>query len=120
MRGPKPPPTCRQTHSRLTASGDRWDEHDLVTILKGVAVSTEEANVLFVHVDVDEAAKLPVLILDLGGESGKCLVDVGEETVEVFGCGVELFAAIGVAGKGGGEHDFNGHQLPPATVSSVS
>src|ERR1700733_2773231 len=105
MRGPKPPLNCRQTCGRLTASGDRRYEHDLVTILKGVAFATEEANVLFVDVDIDEAAKLAVLILDLGGQSGKRLVNVGEKTVEVFGCGVKLFAAIGVTGKGGGEHN---------------
>src|SRR5882757_5473959 len=84
------------------ATRDGGDEHDLVAILEGVGFAAEEANIFVVNVDVDEAAELAVFAFDLGGERREGLVDVGEEAGEILGGGVELFAAIGVAGEGGG------------------
>src|SRR5258708_678446 len=84
------------------AAGDGGDEHDFVAVLEGVGFAAEEANVFVVDVDVDEAAELAVFAFDLGGERGEGLVDVGEEAGEILGGGVEVFAAVGVAGEGGG------------------
>src|SRR3977135_194840 len=86
----------------LSSAGDGGDEHDLVTVLEGVGFAAEEADVFVVDVDVNEAAKLAVFAFDLRGERGEGLVDVGEKAGEILGSGVELFAAIGVAGVGGG------------------
>jgi hypothetical protein len=84
------------------ATGYGGDEHDLVAILEGVGFAAEEADVFVVNVDVDEAAKLAVFAFDLGGESRECLVDIGQKACEILGGGVEVFAAIGVAGEGSG------------------
>jgi hypothetical protein len=91
------------------AAGYGGDEHDLVAILEGVGLATEEANIFVVNVDVDEAAELAVFAFDLGGKSRECLIDIGQKASEILGGGVELFAAVGVTGKGGGKGDFDRH-----------
>src|ERR1700750_1302116 len=88
--------------SLFGAAGDGGDEHDLVAVLEGVGFAAEEADVFVVDVDVNEAAEFSVFAFDLGGEGRECLVYGGEKAREIFGGGVELFAAIGVAGEGGG------------------
>ena len=97
----------------LGAAGDGGDEHDLVAVLEGVAFAAKEADVFVIDVDVDEAAELAIFAFDLGGEGWKGLVDVSEEGGEILGGGVEVFAAVGVAGKGGGQRDFDRHYLAP-------
>src|ERR1700716_2778957 len=87
------------------ATRDGGDEHDLVAILEGVGLAAEEADVFVVNVDVDEAAELAVFAFDLRGESRECLVDIGQKASEILSGGVELFAAIRVAGEGGGKGD---------------
>ena len=91
------------------SAGDGGDEHDLVAVLEGVGFAAEEADVFVVDVDVDEAAELAVFAFNLGGESWECLVDVGEEAREIFGGRAEVFAAIGVAGEGGGKGNLDRH-----------
>ena len=44
---------------------DRWDQHDLIAILEGVRIAAKKANVLVIHIDVDEAPQLARFILDL-------------------------------------------------------
>jgi hypothetical protein len=83
-------------------AGDGGDEHDFVAILEGVCVAAEEADVFVVDVDVDELAQLALVVLDLGGERGEGLVELGKEGGQVGGVGVELLLAVGVAGEGGG------------------
>jgi hypothetical protein len=89
------------------------DEHDFVAVLEGVGFAAEEADVFVVDIDVDEAAELSVVAFDLGGERGECLVDISQKAGEVSGGGVEVFAAIGVAGEGCGKGDFDRHFLTP-------
>jgi len=112
-----------QPHCRLVASaaaGDRWDQHDFVAILEGVGLAAEEADVFVVDVDIDETAELAGLVLDLGGERGKVLVDVGDEAGQVRGFAGELFLAVGVANEGGRENDLdrNGSLLIQFSVFS--
>ena len=90
------------------ATGNGGDEHDLVAILEGVGLASEEADVFVVDVDVDEAAELALLVLDLSGERGEVLVDVGDKRGEVGGLAGEEFLAFGVADKGCGEDDLDG------------
>src|ERR1700723_4697340 len=92
----------------LTAASDRRDQHDLVAVLEGIGLAAEKADVFVVDVDVDEAAKLAVFAFDLRGERRKGLVDVSEEAGEICSGRIEVFAAIGVAGKNGGGRGFFG------------
>ena len=96
------------------ATGYGRDEHDLVAVLEGVGLAAEEADVFVVDVDVDEAAKLAGLVLDLGGEGGEVLVDVGDEAGEISGLAGELFLAFGVADEGGREDDLDGDGGAPS------
>jgi hypothetical protein len=95
----------------LAAAGDRRDQHDFVAILEGVGFAAEEADVFVVDVDVDEAAEFAGFVLDLGGERGEVLVDVGDEAGQVGGFAGELLLAVGVADEGGRENDFDGNGL---------
>jgi hypothetical protein len=91
------------------AAGNGGDEHDLVAVFKLVGVAAEEADVFVVDVDVDEAAELAMLVLDVLGERGVPGVDLGEQAGKVRGGGVEGLLAFRMAGQGGGEDDFDGH-----------
>jgi hypothetical protein len=93
------------------AAGDGGDEHDLVAVFELVGVAAKEADVFVVDVDVDEAAQLAVLVLDVLGERGELGVDLGEQAGEVGGGGVEGLLTFGVAGESGGKNDFDGHYL---------
>lgn len=97
----------------LAATGDGRDEHDLVAILEGVGFAAEEADVLVVDVDVDEAPELALLVLDLAGKRGEVLVDVGDKRGEVCGFAGEELLAVGVADEGGGEDDLDGNRRAP-------
>src|SRR5580698_6908009 len=52
---------CEQ-QCQLATARDRRNEHNLIAILEGVSLSAEEANVLVVDVDIDEAAELTFFI----------------------------------------------------------
>ena len=93
-----------------TAASDGGDEHDLIPILEGVGVAAQEADVFVVDVDVDELSQLAVLVFDLRGQSGEGLVQFSEQRGQVCGVRVELLAAIGVAGEGGGKDYLDGHR----------
>src|SRR5882757_10996239 len=91
-----------QAFSLSRTAGDGGDEHDLVAVLEGVGFAAEEADVFVIDVDVNEAAELAVFAFDLRGEGRECLVDVGEEAGKISRSGIELLAAVGVAGEGSG------------------
>ncbi len=91
------------------ATCDGRNEHDLVAILERVGFAAEKADVFIVDVDVDEPAELAVVVLDLRPQRGKGLLDVSDQPRQIRGGGVELLAAIGVAGESGREHNFDGH-----------
>jgi hypothetical protein len=93
---------------RLASAGDAGNEHDLVAVLEGVGFPAEEADVLVIDIDVDEAAELSGLVLDLGGEGREVLVDVGNQGGQILGLAGELFLAFSVADEGRREDDFDG------------
>jgi len=84
------------------AASDGGDEHYLVAVGELVGVAAEEADVFIVDVDVDEAAELAVLILDVLRERGELGVELGEQAGEVGGLGLKRLLSIGVAGQRGG------------------
>ena len=61
-------------HLSLRSSGDRRYQQDFVSILKCVARTAEEADVLFVHVYVQEAPNLAGFVAQVGLQVGKLLV----------------------------------------------
>src|SRR5271170_6402217 len=87
MDGAPPRANSKERKGRyglVCAACDGWDEHDLVAVT-----------------------------FDLGGKRGECLVDVSQKAGEVSGGGVEVFAAVGVAGEGCGKGYFDRHFLTP-------
>jgi hypothetical protein len=97
----------------LAAAGDGRDEHDLIALLEAIRLAAQEADVLVIDVDVDEAAQLSGLVLDLGGEGRKVLVDIGDERREIGGVRGELLLPVGVADEGGREDDLDGDDGTP-------
>jgi len=91
----------------LAAAGDRRDQHDFIAVLEGVGLAAEEADVFVVDVDVDEAAQLAGLILDLGGERRKGGVDFGDQAREIGSFAGELLLPVGVADEGGRKNDLD-------------
>ncbi len=79
-----------QTHAALfvtisgcLSAGNRRDQHYFVAILKGITLAPQKADVLVVHVDVDEAPQLTGLILDLGRKRREIAVNVLDQRGQV-------------------------------------
>jgi hypothetical protein len=109
----------RQRRGRLAAAGDRRDEHDFVAVLEDVGLAAEKADVFVVDVDVDEAAELAGVVLDLGGERGERAVDLGDQAGQVGGVAGQLLLAIGVPDEGGRENDLDGNGSAPGAEIGV-
>ena len=61
------------------APGDRRHQQHFISILKRVLVSTQKADVFFIHVHIQEAANFPGFIPQMRFEVGKLLVERGKE-----------------------------------------
>ena len=96
---------CAKRYSPSTQgpAGDGGDQHDLVAVFELVGVAAEEADVFVVDVDVDEAAELAVLVLDVLRERGKLGVELGQQAGEVVGLGLKRLLSVGMAGQRGGQ-----------------
>src|SRR5688572_25064874 len=91
----------RRTRIRLTSrlrasatSGDgRHDRHH-VGLLQGRLLTLQEADVLLVHVDVDEAAQLAALVDEAFLETGELPLEVGDDAVHRIAGGLHLGMAL--------------------------
>ncbi len=109
--------TCCLHHSAsslgLAAAGNGRDEHHFVAVLEGVGLAPEKADVFVIDVDVDEAAELARLVLDLEGERGEGGFDLGDKAREIGGFADELLPAVGVADEGGRKNDLDADGSAP-------
>jgi hypothetical protein len=67
------------------AAGDRGYEQNFVSVLESVSRPAQEPNVLFVNVNVEEAADLSGLIAQMGLKFGKLLIENGEQFSKIRG-----------------------------------
>jgi hypothetical protein len=49
----------------VSSASDRRDQHNLVSVLERIRFTTKEADIFIVHIDIDEAAQLAIITLDL-------------------------------------------------------
>src|SRR5687767_6270177 len=78
-----------------TASRDRGHDGDDVGFLERGLLAFEEADVLLVDVDVDEAAELPALVDEPLLEPGELALEVGDHVVYRVAGGSHLGIALG-------------------------
>src|SRR5882757_8776427 len=69
---------CRNA-GLLRAAGNRWHQQHFISVLKCVLGSAEEADIFFVHVDIQEASNLSRLIAQVRLQVRKLLVECGEQ-----------------------------------------
>ena len=95
--------------SSCGTAGDRGDEKDAVAFLHGARFAAEEANVLFVEVDVEDLADLAAFVADVAGERG----ELAGERVESFGDGPgatgNFSRAVGETAECRWDFDCDGH-----------
>ena len=65
----------------------RGYQHDFVAILKGVGVPAEKTDVFIVDVDIDKAAELAGIVLDLRGQGRKIGVNIRNQRGQIGGVG---------------------------------
>ena len=90
------------------AACDRGDQHDFIAVLEGIGLTAKKADVLVVHIDIDESTQLAGFVLDLRGKRREGGVDVGYQGREICGVRRELLLAVGVTDEGSRQDDFNG------------
>ena len=93
--------------TRLLTTGNRRNQHNLVAILKRVRIAAQKAYIFVVHVDVDEAPQLALLVLDLGRKRRKFAVNIGDQSRQIRSIGRELLLAVGVPRECGGKNDLD-------------
>src|SRR6266849_10708125 len=90
---------------RRASAGDGWYQQHLIPVLERIARAAEEADVFFVHIDVQEAADLAGIVAEVRFQCGELFVERGEKIVQVGRGTGQLGRAAGVAAQGAGDLD---------------
>jgi hypothetical protein len=85
--------------STSAAASDGGDQQYLIPILERVSVSTQKADVFFIHIDIQEAADLAVLIAEVRLKRGEFCIELGEEVIEIGRSAREFGRVFGVAAE---------------------
>ncbi len=91
------------------------DSGDAVAVGEGGGDALQEAHVLVVQVDVDEAAQLAA-VQQSGGDARVAGVEVLEEFPEVAAGALDGLGAVGVGAEDGRDADLDGHGCAPVRV----
>src|SRR5690348_4348191 len=103
------------TISWLTAAGDRRDDGDVVAILYLRVELIEEADVVAVQIDVDEAAQLALVVEQALAHPRMTLLEIFDDRTNRSAVGGDFVLAGGEASKWSGYTDPDWHVvgLPP-------
>src|SRR5262245_34700331 len=91
------------------ASGDGGDDRHLIAALQSGLLAVEEADVLFVDVDVDEASQLPRLVHQAVSQARELPFEVVDKGADGVGRGLDLGVAPGDRAQRGRNANENGH-----------
>src|SRR5439155_8225864 len=94
----------------LPASRDGGDDGHLVPVLERRLAAGQEADVLLVHVDVDEAAELPRLLDEPLPEPRELALEVLDQLGHVLALGHDLARSAGDPAEGGGNANHDWHR----------
>ena len=103
-------------HALSAPAGDGGEHDDLVAVAERGLEAADEADVLVVDVDVDEAAQVAVLD-EATLDAGVVALEVVDQRGERRPAAVDGLGAVGVGAQDGGDTDLDGHQ---GVLSSVS
>src|SRR4030095_1934966 len=95
----------------LPPARDRGNDRHLVSLLERGLGALEEADVLLVDVDVDEAAQLAAVLHQPVPEPGVLALQHVDQVVNVGGVGLHFGGALGQRAKRGGNANQNGHSF---------
>src|SRR5262245_18840595 len=94
--------------------GDGGNDRHVIGILQRGRGALKEANVLLVHVQVDEAPDRAVVIDEALLEAGKLPGEIVDEIADRPRLRLDLGIASGETAERGGNAYEHGHRLPPA------
>src|SRR6266566_2965660 len=80
---------------RSGPSGDGRNDRHLVALLEHRLLAVEETDVLFVHVDVDEAAKLSALVHQALAQPGELALEIVDYGGDAAALGLHFGGALG-------------------------
>src|ERR1700730_1852933 len=99
--------------SDLATAGDGGHQEDAVAFFEGAGFPAEEADVLFVEVDVEELADLALIVADVTRETGEARRELVQGLGDGRGTTVDSRRAIGEAAEGGGNLNGDWHVHGP-------
>src|SRR5665213_499750 len=76
------------------SAGDRGDDEHAVSLAKLIGISTEEADVFLVDVNVHEAAHLSVIVAQMLVDRGEALLDFAEQIRQRLRTAFEYLHAV--------------------------
>jgi hypothetical protein len=100
---------CRNRYSAGSAPSDGGNDADFVPILEGGGLVLEEANILAVHVNVQEAAQFAGLVTEASLETGVTAIESVNQAIDAGGVQGDAGLIVGELLKGGRDQDLNGH-----------
>src|SRR5262245_4447805 len=104
--------TCEAMRSRLPPSRDRRNDRQLVTRLERCLQVLEEADVLAVDEDVDEALHLSRVVADAFADAGIARIEIGQQCGHRAALGLDGLGAAGELAQRRG-HSHLGHVVVP-------
>ena len=93
------------------AAGDGGDDADFVAVFERRRAVLEEADVLLVDIDVDEAAHLAFFIHEAFLDAGEARLQFDERLADGGGVDFDKLLVVGQLAERRGDADFFGHKL---------
>src|SRR5579864_5734756 len=101
----------------MQSSGDRRHQQNFIAFLKRVGRPAQKADVFFVHIDVQEAANLALVITQVRLEFGKLLVEYREQFAQVGSCARDRSNTIRMTPQRGWDLHRDRHGYAPTAAS---
>jgi hypothetical protein len=100
-------------------TGDRRNQQDLIAILECILLIAQEANILLVHIEVDEPPHVPRLIAQVRLQRWKRDFNLINQLRQIARARLNLFRAIRVLLKRIRQQYSNGHFHLPIPARSI-
>ena len=83
-------------HNLATSAGDGGDNQYFVPFLKAVRLIAKEADVLFIHIEIDEAADRAVFAAQMLAQSRETAFDIRHQFRQIRGGAGDFADVVGV------------------------
>src|ERR1035438_4763617 len=103
----------------LRSARNRGDQQYFIAFLEGVRLSAEETDVFLVHINIQEAADLALVVAQVRLQVGKLLVKDGEQLSQVRCRAGDRSNSFGVAPQCGRNLYGDRHTYAPTAVASA-